>query len=188
VYSLANLSGAVAILPMMRHFTRSRLNQVREVHHAWMVVMLVACGLSAGLLLVDGVYKLATNATSVYSPILVLSVACQCISMLAIAFLIGPDRYLYWVYYPHQLKLYFKLKRLQQRIYRQAQLGPTYAIPLPRIPTLSALEFANYRLFVNIMDGYRSLPGDSALSLTLQSIDHANASYDETLQQLQKLA
>jgi hypothetical protein len=187
ILCFANLCGAIAILPMMRRLTKRPLIEVREAHHAWMVVLMLACGSATLLLLLDSLYKLFTLTTTIYTPLFVMSIACQSLYMIAVAFLIGPDRYLYWAYYPRQFMIYLKLKRLNEQIRHQTQLPPTYAIPMPRIPTLSALEFTNYRLFVLIMDHYRYLPEGSPLSLALKTIDQQATAYEETIQQLQKL-
>ena len=117
------------------------------------------------------------DSEMIYSPLFVTTEVSQSVHMLAAAFLIGPDRYLYWIYYPRRLMTYLKLKRLVDRIQQQTHLKIAYNTPMPRLLTHSALEFANYRY----------LPEDEPLSLTLAAIDHLNASYDETIRQLQAL-
>ena len=185
--SFALILASFSILPMMRRLMSSRQNQVRDAHRFWSMVLILAAACAATLMWVDGVQKLLTDSVMIYSPLFVITEVSHSLHMLAAAFLIGPDRYLYWIYYPHRWMTYIKLRRLVKRIQQQTQLQTAYDIPMPRLPTQSALEFANYRLFIVIMDNYRHLPEDSPLSLALAAIDHQNAPYDETIRQLQTL-
>jgi hypothetical protein len=173
---------------MMRHLLLQRQDQVREAHYIWYVLLMGACGWASVLLLLDAGYKLITDWNVIFSPLFVLAEICQTVFMLTAAMLVGHDRFLHWVYYPRQLLIYYKLRRLNEQIQRVTHFGGTYNIPMPRFPTLSALEFANYRLFVMIMDSYRDLPEGSPLYLALAAIDQLQATPEETILQLQKLA
>jgi hypothetical protein len=187
VNSFALLLAAISILPITRFIMKSRQNRVREAHHLWFVVANLAASSACLLMLADGVHKLLTHSAIIYSTLFVMTEVSHSIHMIAVAFQIAPDRYLYWIYYPRHVMTYFKLKRLAERIRNQTHIRPSYELPMPRLPTLSALEFANYRLFIVIMDSYRHLAEGTTLSLSLAAIDHLNAPYEETLQKLQKL-
>lgn len=185
--SVAVLLAGIPVLPIMRQVMSSPQNRVREAHHLWYIASISASGLASLLMLIDGVQKLLTDSAVIYSLLFVMTEISHSIHIIASAFLIAPDRYLYWIYYPRRLITYLKLRRLAERIHHQTQVQPNYDIPMPRLPTLSALEFTNYRLFIVIMDTYRHLPEDSSLNLSLRTIDHLNAPYEETIQKLQKL-
>ncbi|MEQ8676375.1 MAG: hypothetical protein RLP44_33050 [Aggregatilineales bacterium] len=185
--SCANLSAAVSLVPMTRHLLRQQKSEVREAHHLWFIVFLLSSSVAATLFLVDGVVKLLTDWRVIDTNLYVVAELSRTIYMLSLGILIGPDRYLYWIYYPVRLRTYAKLKHLSDMIYHETGLSVPYDIPQPRIFTLNSAEFANYRMYITILDQFPYLPPESALYQQLRTIVEQKASYPETVQQFLQL-
>ena len=188
ILSMANLSAAVSLIPMTRTLLKSQKTQVREAHHLWFVTFLGASSFAVMLFLADCINKLITHSTVINSPLFVAAEVSVSVYMVALEFLFGPDRYLYWIYYPARLFTYRKLKRLADRIQQEAGVEAVYHIPLPRVPTLAVMELAIYRLFIVILDSYTDLNPETELHERLRQIDQRNAPYQETIRQLMEIA
>jgi hypothetical protein len=184
----ANLLAATALLPMLRALWRSRLNRVQDAHQRWFLLFLITATVAAIFLLLDSLLKLLTGDTTLYTPAYSLSVCFQVSYLLIAVILIGPDKHLDWVYYPAHWRTRRRLQRLLGYIYHTTHQKPIYTLPTAKLPTLSALEFTIYRLFIEIMDSYRLLPQTSSLFQSLQHLENANLPYAETLHHLQQLS
>jgi len=161
--SVANLSAAMSLIPMTRELLQRQKNAVREAHHLWFLAFLFFSSTGATLYLIDGIHKLLTNAQHMDTSLYVLAEICRCAYMFSLAVLIGPDRYLYWIFYPVRVRTFFQLKRLCTVVYQIAGETIPYNIPEPRPFTLSSAELGIYRMFIAIMDALPALPQDTEL-------------------------
>ncbi len=185
--SCANLSAAVSLVPMTRHLLRQQKSEVREAHHLWFIIFMLSSSIAATLFLIDGIEKLLNDWQVIDTNLYVMAEISRTIYMLSLGILIGPDRYLYWIYYPARLRTYLKLKQLSDSIYRETGISVPYNLPQPRIFTLNSAEFANYRVYIAILDQFAYLPPESALYQQLHTIVEQKASYPETVQQFVQL-
>ena len=112
------------------------------------------------------------------------------ICLLGFVLLLVPYRWLSLCFYPGRLLLYWRLKRLEQRILRQ--VGAVSDTPLFGLSLLrgSELELAIYRTTINILD-YGVLLSKSPVKQeqwsTLQQLAESNQPYSTFLHELTKL-
>lgn len=185
--SCINLTIAIALRPSMRSILRHERGHVRRVHHIWFVIFMICSALAALLYLIDGVDKLLQNAPVIDSPLYVAAEISRSIYMIALAILIGHDRYLFWIYYPVHIVTFIRLKQLAEQLQRETQAMTVYTMPVLGFQTLLKLDLAIYRLFITVMDLYMYLDSNSTLYKRIRAIDEADASYDTTIRLLTRL-
>jgi len=185
--SVINLTIAIALRPSMRSILRHERGHVRRVHHIWFVIFMISSALAALLYLVDGVDKLLNGVSVIDSTLYIAAEIFRSIYMLALAILIGHDRYLFWIYYPVHIVTFIRLKQLAEQLQRETQAKMVYTMPVLGFQTLLKLDLAIYRLFITVMDLYMYLDSHSPLYKRIRAIDQADASYDTTIRLLTRL-
>lgn len=119
------------------------------------------------------------------APALFLDQASSVICLLQFIIMLFPFRWLVIIFYPQQLWVYIRLRRLLSAVKQFATVHPPASEQRYNLAHTSELELAIYQHVIEILDLYTSInPAGAALRQAIQSAAENEAQYENLVERL----
>lgn len=124
-------------------------------------------------------------APAFVAPALFLDQSASVICLLQFVMMLFPFRWLALLFYPQQLWVYVRLRRLLSAVKRSATVHPPVSEQTYNLTRASELELAIYQHVIEILDLYPSIsPAGASLRQKIQSAAENEARYEDLVERL----